>query len=328
MKYIVIGNAVEWCKASWYEEIKTNKNLYFLNETIPHLPNRFLRKICNVHYSQKLNKRFNFPGKRIWYKAFSKSLGIEFDDEEKYVLIVYDWSRLSRDFNFFAYLKKKCRRLKIVYLFTNIAAISGARMYGVLDELTGVFDRVFAFDPKDAERYDFDYFPLIYTGVNPQEKESCDTDLFYIGQAKDPARYQMLIDIFEKAQKEGLTCDFNIVGVPEEKQKYPELIHYNKRMSYSDVVKKIKRSRCLVDVIQKESSGLTIKVCEAVVYDKKLITSNEGLLRMSLYDASRILMANDLELIHDFLSKPLKEYSVENKYMFSPQLLYEKIEAI
>ena len=305
MKYIVIGNAVEWCKASWYEEIKTNKNLYFLNETTPHLPYRFLRKICNVHYSQKLNKRFNFPGKRIWYKAFSKSLGIEFDGEEEYVLIVYDWSRLSRDFNFFAYLKKKCRRLKIVYLFTNIAAISGARMYGVLDELTGVFDRVFAFDPKDAERYGFGYFPLIYTGVNPQEKESCDTDLFYIGQAKDPARYQMLIDIFEKAQKEGLTCDFNIVGVPEEKQKYPELIHYNKRLSYSDVVKKIKRSRCLVDVIQKDSSGLTIKVCEAVVYEKKLITSNSCIKRESFFDKEKILLidSNKIDVnILDFVN--------------------------
>lgn len=327
MKYIVIGNAAEWCKASWYEEIKTNKNLYFLNETTPHLPNRFLRKICNVHYSQKLNKRFNFPGKRIWYKAFSKSLGIEFDDEEEYVLIVYDWSRLSRDFNFFAYLKKKCRRLKIVYLFTNIAAISGARMYGVLDELTGVFDKVFAFDPKDAERYGFDYFPLIYTGVNPQEKKSCDTDLFYIGQAKDPARYQMLIDIFEKAQKEGLTCDFNIVGVPEEKQKYPELIHYNKRMSYSDVVKKIKRSRCLVDVIQKDSSGLTIKVCEAVVYDKKLITSNNYIKGESFFDKEKILLidSNKMDVdFSDFVKKDIS-YSLDEKSAFSPKTLFSLI---
>lgn len=327
MKYIVIGNAVEWCKASWYEEIKTNKNLYFLNEITPYLPNRFLRKICNVHYSQKLNKRFNFPGKRIWYKAFSKSLGIEFDDKEEYVLIVYDWSRLSRDFNFFAYLKKKCRRLKIVYLFTNIAAISGARMYGVLDELTGVFDKVFAFDPKDAERYGFDYFPLIYTGVNPQEKKSCDTDLFYIGQAKDPARYQMLIDIFEKAQKEGLTCDFNIVGVPEEKQKYPELIHYNKRMSYSDVVKKIKRSRCLVDVIQKDSSGLTIKVCEAVVYDKKLITSNNYIKGESFFDKEKILLidSNKMDVdFSDFVKKDIS-YSLDEKSAFSPKTLFSLI---
>ena len=326
MKYIVIGNAVEWCKASWYEEIKTNKNLYFLNETIPHLPNRFLRKICNVHYSQKLNKRFNFAGKRIWYKAFSKSLGIKFDDEE-YILLVYDWSRLSRDFNFFTYLRKKCKKLKIVYLFTNIAAISGAKMYGVLDELSGVFDKVFAFDPKDAERYGFDYFPLIYTGVNPQEKESCDTDLFYVGQAKDSERYRMLIDVFEKAQNEGLTCDFNIVGVPEEKQKYPELIHYNKRLSYSDVVKKIKRSRCLVDVIQKDSSGLTIKVCEAVVYEKKLITSNSCIKRESFFDKEKILLidSNKIDVnILDFVKKEIS-YTFDDKFTFSPQKLFSLI---
>ena len=224
-KYIVIGNATEWCFYSWYEEIKNNRNLVFINDEVPALRNGLARFFCKFHYSQKMNKKINFPGKFIWYRSFARIMNIDFESDDEYILCVYDWSRLSRDFNFFKYLKKHCKNIKIAYLFSNIASISGAKMYGILTMLKANFDYVFAFDKMDAGKYGFSYFPLIYTGVNCQESCPCNVDLFYVGQAKDPARYDKLIEIFEQAQREKLKCDFNIVGVAEENGRFDAIGH-------------------------------------------------------------------------------------------------------
>ncbi len=322
MKYIVIGNTAEWCEASWHEEINSNCDLLFYNSITP--LSGAAARLCEIHFSQKLNKRVNFPGKFIWYRMLAKGFGIDTDSKNNYVLIVYDWSRISRDFGFFNYLRRSIKNIKIVYLFTNIVSMSGASFYGITERLKDHFDIVFAFDRQDSERYGFEYFPLIYTGVRPEKKENINNDLFYVGQAKD--RYEQLISIYEHAKAEGLSCDFNIVGVPPDKQKYSDEIHYNRMLPYLEVVRRIKSSRCIVDAIQHNSSGMTIKVCEAVLYNKKLITTNRTIINEHFYSENRIkLEGDDSCSLKQFLYGEASEYGAEDQYVFSPKRLYEEI---
>lgn len=322
VRYIVVGNTSEWCKASWEQEIKTNSEMVFCNDKVPYSGNAFIKRLCEAHYSQKLNKKRNFFGKSIWYRNMAQTLGIDFAGEN--ILIMYDWSRISRDFSFLEYLRKRCKKIKIVYLFTNVVRASGAQLYQMIDKLKKNYDAVFAFDKKDAKKYNFDYFPLIYTGMTTDEPQQYLSDLFYVGQAKD--RYEQLLYIFEKAQKEGLICNFNIVGVPEDKQRYAEIINYKKRLPYEEVVRHINNSRCLIDAIQGNSTGMTIKVCESVVYEKKLITTNVHVKEEPFYSEKRIMIGFEGDTsIREFLDIPVASYTREEKAVFSPKALYEKI---
>ena len=229
---------------------------------------------------------------------------------------------------FLKYLKKHFKNIKLAYIFTNIVNYTAAKEKKYLDKLNSWYDIVFAFDPKDAEKYNFEYSPLIYDADNWYNKidtESKDNLVFYVGQAKD--RLEVLLKSYERLKKIGVKCDFHIANVPDGNKKYENEIVYNKFMSYNDVVNCIKKATCLIDIIQGDSTGLTIKTCEAVCYDKKLITTNKHVKEYPFYNPRYIRVMesiNDIDL--DFFNENTNvHYSKEEKDYFSADSFLEKL---
>jgi len=321
MKYTILANSLEWCKYSWLGALK-DKNIHYIHDPHPFKRGSLMNFLWKIHY-HFWGKHFFLPFKSIWYKAMLKSYGLTPDEQNR--IILYDRNILSTDFHFWAYVRNALPDVKIVYLFSNVVRVSGASDYGIIEKLNDVFDIVFAFDKKDAERYSFSYNPLIYTefhGEGTVKLPHC--HLFYLGLAKD--RLDDLIEIFEKAQKEGLKCDFHIVGVPTELQKYSDEIVYNKPMQYAEALNHIKAADCLVDIIQKNSYGLTIKTCEAVIYEKKLITSNQMVVEEKFYHPENIMVYNANANLKEFIEKPIVHYGEVGKNVFSPYNLFNEIE--
>lgn len=320
MKYIVLGNGNEWCTYSWESLIKQGEVKFFPSG----YPIKTARPSLWLKYH--FHPLLHLPFKSLWYSSFFRNLGI--NDGEDVAIIFYDWGYPSADFDFLHYLRKKIPGVKLIYLFSNIVKITGATHYRILDQLKSQYDAVFAFDKKDSEQYGFHYSPLMYspdTDIQPLNEKS---DMFYLGQAKDDDRLDTLLQIFETAQSEGLRCDFHIVGVPPEKQRYAEKITYNAKMSYKEALKHIAATRCLVDVIQKDSSGLTIKTCESVVHGKKLITTNRNVVNEKFYTPNNIQVWQSENKITEFLDLPFKAYTDTEKYTFSPKKLFSQIEKL
>ena len=320
-QYYVLGNGSEWCYYSWKGALDSDSSIHFFNEAIPFKGSKFHKFLCLAHYSQGLNNKMRLPFKKVWYERILRRLNI--DPKNENFLIVYDRNRLLFDLNFFEFLRRKLPGIKIYYLFSNIVKYTGAIKMGILHDLNKHFDKVFAFDKTDAEKYSFSYFPLIYTKSVPMGNSAPEYDLFYIGKAKD--RYEQLIRVFEKAQEEGLKCDFNIVEVPKEKQIYEDLIHYNKPLSYSEVLKRMDNARCFVDMIQGHSTAFTIKTCEAIIYDKKLITSNENVKGEPFYNENMMLVYSEDQSLKDFLSLESIPFDSKSKNIFSPYTLFQNL---
>jgi len=104
-------------------------------------------------------------------------------------------------------------------------------------------------------------------------------------------------------------------------------IVYNQKIEYKKVLDFIKKSRCLLDVIQKNSTGLTIKVCEAVVYSKKLISTNYNIKKENFYDSNRILIVdkNSSYDFKKFIGKEYIPYTDDDKKIFTASRLYKQI---
>ena len=243
------------------------------------------------------------------------------------VLIIYDQNMVGGDSSFIKHIRKKYPNCHMIYMFTNIARISAASINGYLNDLKGWYDIVCAFDPKDAIKYGFEYCPLIYdkTCIESNENENC---VFYLGLAKD--RLEMLIDVFHKIDEMGVKTDFNIVNVDEKYQKFGDKIKYNKRMSYREALNHIAKSTCLIDVIQGESEGLTIKTCEAVAYKKKLITTNKHVKDYPFYDSRYIRIIESPDDITDSFFEENKkvEYPADGRDYFSSERFLERIEEL
>ena len=317
-QYYVLGNGAEWCYYSWKGALDTDDSIHFYNEAIPFEGPRVLKYLCLTHYSQRFNAKRRLPFKKVWYKRILR--GLKIDAENENFLIVYDRNRLLYDLDFFKFIRKKRPGIKLFYLFSNIVKYTGAQNMGILNSLNSYFDKVFAFDRTDALKYHFSYFPLIYTRSVSMNNKAPEYDLFYIGKAKD--RYDQLIRVFEKAQEEGLKCDFNIVDVPKEKQRYCDKIHYNQPLSYSEVLKRMDNAKCIVDMIQGQSTAFTIKTCEAIVYDKKLITSNENVISEAFYNKNMMLIFAENQKLSKFLSLEILPFDKVSKDSFSPYTLF------
>lgn len=322
VKYIVQTNGTQWCYNCWKSVADGNK-IRFLEKAMPYTGNSLMYWLCYTHYRFRSPVLRLLPFTSIWYNKFKKTFNIDKDVDT--VLIIYDWCFLTKDFKFLKKIRKDYPRLHIVYLFSNIVMVTGARLYRILDKLNDNFDMVFAFDKEDAKQYHFDHNPLIYTPPTklPLYSDKLEFDLFYLGQAKD--RYEQLMEIFEKARKERLKCNFTIVGVPKEKRLYEGEISYE-RMTYSQALEIMGKSKCLVDAIQGESTALTIKTCEAVVLGRKLITTNENVIREPFYKEKNILLYNKDVSLKEFIEKNMEDYTEMDKSYFSPQGLFEKIE--
>lgn len=326
LHYIVIGNEQEWCTYSW-SAVKSCNNVTFYDSIFKAIDNSLLRNICRKHFSLNWkrkgvhkHKRVSLPFRCIWYKLLFQSLGL--NPNKNYRIIFYDWGAIAKDLGFIKYIKKHHPNVKMAYLFSNIVRISGAVQYGTLDKLSKTFDQVFAFDKVDAQNYQFEFSPLIYTRHPKYSESGHEFDVFYIGNAKD--RLDSLHEIYKQCVDVGLRCNFYINGVSRDKQVYGE-IHYNTPLSYREVLGLISKSKCMVDAIQGGSTAMTIKVCEAVIYDKKLITTNTEVVKEPYYTPERFLIYCPNCNIKDFVTGGMSVFSNDEKAFFSPEKLFEKI---
>lgn len=316
--YIILSGGFDWCYYCWKDYLETHDNIHFYRYRFPIECPQFLIEIIRKLYRSK-RLRFFRP---ILRSILLHSLPLSKKAEN--VIIFYDWNYLPTDKKYLDGIRRIDPQVKLVYVFTNVVKITGANKWRILDKLNEWFDAVFAFDPVDAERYGFYYNRLIYTTPKPDSGFEEKIDLFYIGKAKD--RLGTLIEIFEQAQREGLSCDFTIVDVPQEEQQHSDLIKYNVRIPYEEVISSIRKSKCIVDVIQGGSSGLTIKTVESVVYDKKLLTTNESIKHEVFYKNQNMMVYDSNKSIRRFLAIPLIPNTQEEKYVFSPDNLFELID--
>lgn len=315
MRYIVLSAGHEWNDYCWEKPIEKGEVDYF-SKFLP----RFLLRLW-VHKPLRVNLLLYV----LWYPYIKKRLSIKYC--EPTVLIVYDGCSLTLSPWIFKRLKREYPNLSIVYCYTNISKISGSRGFGVFESLKDTYDIVFAFDQIDVKQYGFEYYRLVY---EPSSKQHLSTqieyDLFYVGQAKD--RYNKLIEIFNKAESEGLKCKFFITGVSEKEMYSHPDITYNHQLPYADVLAYINKSKCLVDAIQGESTGMTIKTSESVVLGKKLITTNKHVTEEPYYKSDNILVYSNESDLKGFLNRPFVVYKDDDKYWFSHKRLFCQINKI
>lgn len=324
-RLIVLGNCVDWCEKSLYK-LKTFDGVYFTNKYLP-VNGNILNKIAKLHFCYTTNKYFNLPFKWIWYKSFIKKLKIKGDYNNDICVLIYDHNILGKEYKFIKYVKKRYPNVKFAYIFTNIVKYTAAREQNYINQLNDWYDVVFAFDPLDAKKYNFEYSTLIYDpdGQYADTPNNKDDLVFYVGQAKD--RFDELISVYEKLENLNIDCDFHIVNVSQNQIKYENDIEYNRYMTYNEALDRIKKATCLIDIVQGDSAGLTIKNCEAVCYNKKLITTNKSIEKYPFYDPKyiRIIESPDDIDAEFFNNNKNVNYTDKGDNYFSADLFWKRL---
>ena len=193
----------------------------------------------------------------------------------------------------FRYLKKRYKGCKFVAYLGDVIA---SRPYADLSLLDQYFDLVFSFDKGDCEKYSGHhllYFPTMYSKQEISDSSAfAESEVFFCGKAKD--RYDCIAELYKRLTAASIRCDFNVsrlnTGV-----NLVDGINHIENMEYREYLQHLDKTKCLLDVMQGASRGFTLRVWEALVYGKKLITTNREILSAPFYDARQFLYISSPE---------------------------------
>lgn len=182
---------------------------------------------------------------------------------------------------------------------------------------------IWTFMEEDAQKYGFRYGATFYNPqlsnlpANPhslgaKQKES----LLFIGTNK--GRKDFLLNLKAKLIPCGIKCDFRIVD--NFKSLYDK--NYSREVDYFTLCHLTQESCALLDVVQKDQSGLTLRIMEGLLFDKKIVTTNAAIrMDKDFKDNPNIyvITKDNIKELYTFLKKPMVEYpnKLKAKYSFT-----------
>lgn len=237
----------------------------------PYFGGKLFQIFHKIHFSGRIQNIISLPFKNIWNPFFFKNTFIE----EKPICFIFSgataiWAKSG----LIDYLKMKYKDSKFVCFYQDII---DSYKHISIKEIKHFFDIVITYNPIDAQKYNILYHPTQYSypTISLDIESKFKNDVYFIGTAKN--RFNSIIKQYEYFISKGLSCDFNISGVPKKDQIYSKEINYIKRMPYIENLKHIKNSKSILEIVQEGSTGYTFRMWEAIAYNKLLISDNKAI---------------------------------------------------
>ena len=282
------------------------------------------------------NSRFNRLVNVFWKTGLRSILPILFAFNPK-TLIDYDMVIVpdSRHTTWLVdYLHRNNPHLKIIVWVWN-TLWGNANTYVALNQKYQQDDRVTVatFDLADSRKYGLLYVPNFYfSSIVKRYKTSnpAKYSTIFVGVEKGRGRtIQKLRTIFEHI---GQKAYFHVVP---NRSKWQHICHKIAQfmgsqnstgfIPYEKILKLIDQSRSVLDISNDGQSGMTLRVMEALFFEKKLITTNQFVREMDFYNPRNVLIVNDTtneEMVRAFLEEPYEKLpaNVIQQYDFSSWL--------
>lgn len=322
MKILVIDDEHELYKRMFSDLFKETK--YNIKEiprmTIPSI----LKPIYAVHFSDRINRHLWLPLKSIW-NGFYALHKYPFDEKETYYVLFMNGS-LKYHFSrkYLKKLKGEHPNVKLVMiLYDSFSNPTAQRAIGMIPD----FDYVFSFDQGDCEKHGFER--IYSTFSKPDLVETDDnkkSTAFFIGYGI--GRLQILQKTFERITSEVDGCKFYIAGVKEEQQKVIPGVQYNVTMPYAEELQMAYNTDCIVEIVKEGQTGVSLRTCEAIAFNKKLLTNNQSLLQMPFYDKRYMQVFKEPDEIDVNFIKTKMDIHYDDTDYFSPVKIIDRLAEI
>lgn len=163
---------------------------------------------------------------------------------------------------------------------------------------------VYTFDEHDARNYDLHLLNQVYRFDDGVSNDSVKFDFYFLGAVKDRLKEIKLIE--QTLNKLHYSTFFILC---ENSSQY---------IDYSENISNIHNCICIVDIMQKNQSGMTLRPLEAISLKKKLLTDNKEIQYSDFYRKNNIFIlgVDDLDSLDTFLKSPFVEidYDIVKKY--------------
>ena len=313
--YVVLGSAADFYRAS-YADLHNRIDSKYIWKSID-TDSKLLNFLYKLHKSRKLNKFIQMPCQNIWNRLVFKG---SFEDDKPICFVLFGSRKKEIDCGLIEYFRKRYPGCRIAFFYQDMVKRS---MMPNIDVVKQKADIVLSFDQLDAKNYGVYYYPLVYSRIEiPKNAHIKRSDVYFVGKAKD--RLDKIIAAYEVFKNAGLKCDFHIIGVEKENRKYEDEIVYQDQMPYLENLQRIQACKCMLEIMQGGGHGYTLRYCEAIMYDKAIITDNPEVVRAPFYNPSLIQQFVDTTDIEtDFVESISDRVDYGFKEKLSPVHLLE-----
>lgn len=322
------GSIIKWA----YTDVINNPEIEYCD-----YPYDFKQGIKKYIFTRRIAEITPFFLKKHWYKKY---LGYDFlmnvNPEEK-ILFVFtcQYNMFFDTFfpEFIRFLKKLYPKSKYAFYYNDIIETCYPEC---IDMIKREFDMVLTFDKNDAEKYGLEYYGEVYSKNRIEQYDDIKPfDVFFVGS--DRKRFDIIMKIFKKLADEGKKVVFYLFDVlPDNKDKFidylPNADYQDNRILYKESVMyrdaycpytrtlaHIDMCNCMIEITLSAQNAATLRLMEATVYSKKLITNCRAAEEKPYYHKENILFFDDIDNVSGeemvkFMDSPM----VEVNYDFSP----------
>ena len=332
--YCIISYS-DYC-TSWFEEVIKDKDIVMI-EDFYHTERNFMRFHRFLSRVEAHFNIFGLPGQlkqRIEeYALFRKLRSCGLDQDCEVIFLFFELSFACFSYQLQRKLKQRFSNSKNCFMFTNVD--KGIRtVENKLKLFKSEYCAIMTYDANMANKYGFVHLNIPYSTVGFNNDISLYTsDVFFCGV--DKGRTEKLIEIFNHLRAKSLRCVFWIRGdcPPDfDESQADGLIFIHNKIDYCVIRKAIMHTRCILEVINNQDAtyaeSYTVRVQEAIAYEKKLISNCHGITDKSFYNINQFLIFDAVDDIHtEFVLNESTQGYTERNY-FSPRKFLTQIDMI
>ena len=309
-KYVIFSHKEDYYKMG-FSEVLNLPNVDYVGEPLNGGDyNKVVRSLNRIHFSQKINSVVELPFKSIWNKKIYSDSGSYVD----YCFIVFmNW--LHPQYKpLFKYLHNAFKGSKLILYFEDVVA---SRKHISMDIAEKYFDEIVTFDKNDSEKYDFHYYPAFMSRNIISENNSIkESDVFFIGNAKK--RYNAILEFYNFFAANGIKADFIVSKLQDGEQRVEGINYVSQEITYSEYLQHLQKSNCILEIIQGGSDSPTSRTIEALLYGKKLVSTNVKLKEMDFFDDEQMLSVQSAKEIPIDFIREHKSFEVSKVERYTP----------
>jgi len=289
-KFVVFGDAWDVYQVAHREWIEDP----LISYVSTFRPKGIIGQLQRLHFNPRLNSFVSLPYKPLWNSTYIRQI----DEENLCFLITDHWLRMECGIRLMPYLRRHYPNARIVcFLLDLVDNIIDHYSHRPIDVayIKEYVDLFITYDKTDARRYDLSYHPTVYSAIPAVQNAAAPIyDLYFLG--RDKGRLKRLVAICQEAQRRQLKCHFLMVEVPKSQQVKCEGITYlDGTLTYAENLRNCARSKCLVEMLQKDASSPTFRNWESIMLNKRLLTNNRAIIEADIYDVRYITVFHDID---------------------------------
>lgn len=260
----------------------------------------------------KFLRKFSLPLTKLFYGNWYKKLN------EYSSIVVFDVC-FDADKTLLYNISKKASKADKYFYSWNIVKneVKYQKMRETVDKAGFKY---FCYDHGNCEKYNMHFNTIMYDKNSVLPSVASEYDTLFLGFLKD--RKDKLLSLYNTLKTAGTNAKFVITAMRNETINETLPFEYSTSyIAYYDYLDMLSKSRAILDISQKGQDGYSMRVMEAIFYDKKLITTNEAVRNSSFYDENNVLIIDldktTSEEIHAFFEKEFHPYPEQIRDYYS-----------